>query len=88
MCSDPQEFLMYLRKQIYMHFLRVLLFQGDSGGPLVTTTQPPVLVGIVSYGPCGPPEVYAKVSAMWHWLAFFCSVPKIPFEIIKPDELP
>jgi len=26
MCSDPQEFLMYLRKQIYMHFLRVLLF--------------------------------------------------------------
>jgi secreted trypsin-like serine protease len=65
-------------------------FRGDSGGPLATTTQPPILVGIVSWGarPCGTPAVYAKVSSVWYWIAFFCSVQKIPFEVIKIDAMP
>jgi len=76
-----------------MQFLHVLLFKGDSGGPLATTTQPPILAGIVSWGPkkCGIPgqsSVYTKVSAVWYWISFFCKVQKIPLEIIKADALP
>ena len=71
-----------------MLFLCFFLFKGDSGGPLATTTNPPRLAGIVSWGPveCGHPDypaVYTKVSALWDWILYACNLQKIPMEITK-----
>jgi len=46
---------------------------GDSGGPLITTTNPPTLVGVVSWGPsrCANRNkfgVYARVSGSYEWV--------------------
>jgi len=66
---------------------------GDSGGPLATTTSPPKLVGIVSWGPgkcglVGYPAVYTKVSALLDWILYTCSLQKIPMEITKAGAMP
>jgi trypsin len=44
---------------------------GDSGGPLVTQTNPPKLVGVVSWGRAGTCDsytVFARVSALAPWI--------------------
>ncbi|XP_023037436.1 serine protease 1-like [Drosophila willistoni] len=43
---------------------------GDSGGPLVTRSNPPTLVGVVSFGSeaCDAASVYARVSYFLKWI--------------------